>query len=285
MRDKKFSPVFLIGCGRSGTSFLGNTLSKHPEIVYLNEPRKLWSAGYPETDIWSKQASENKGVLFMGPNFEVPEKSQVIRGLFLSELKKKNKKVLIEKLPINTFRLGLINKIFPSSRFIHIFRDGIDVARSIEERCINGRWFGDKEYKLAQLISFAESDEKTEEIPALCDNYFEKGLMEWRLSVESIVRFLSSIEDSRYIELSYESLINHPRKILEDLFAFLNLKPEVHVINYAMNSVKRKERTDSKVYYTEKNKKIGGKLLECYMNNDTHFGLVRHNKSIFDAKN
>ena len=38
----EFSPVFIIGCGRSGTTILGDTLSKHPKIEYLNERRDLW---------------------------------------------------------------------------------------------------------------------------------------------------------------------------------------------------------------------------------------------------
>ena len=36
-----FAPVFIIGCGRSGTTILGETLSKHSKIKYLNERRDL----------------------------------------------------------------------------------------------------------------------------------------------------------------------------------------------------------------------------------------------------
>ena len=35
-------PVFIIGCGRSGTTILGKTLSNHPKIKYLNERRDLY---------------------------------------------------------------------------------------------------------------------------------------------------------------------------------------------------------------------------------------------------
>lgn len=286
MNIKHFSPVFLIGCGRSGTSILGKIISKHSDIVYLNEPREIWSAGYTETDIWTKHASTAKGRLFMGQNDEVPEKSDILRHLFISELKKTNKGTLIEKLPINTFRLGLINKIFPESRYIHIYRNGFDVARSIEERCVNGRWFGVDEYKLAQLKKYAKSKKQTKGIPELCQNYFEKGLMEWRLSVESIVLFLSGIESTRYFELSYEALINNPVAILRDMFGFLNLQPESNVLNYAVNNLKRKERKDSKDNngdYTQKNMIIGGKLLSLCMHNEKNPGLVRHKNLILGS--
>ena len=46
-----FNPVFIIGCGRSGTTILGKTLSSHPEIKYLNERRDLWHKSYPEFNI------------------------------------------------------------------------------------------------------------------------------------------------------------------------------------------------------------------------------------------
>ena len=57
-----FNPVFIIGCGRSGTTILGNTLSNHPKIKYLNERRDLWHKAYPEFDIWSGKI-EKGGVL------------------------------------------------------------------------------------------------------------------------------------------------------------------------------------------------------------------------------
>src|SRR5205807_1050578 len=50
------SPVFILGCGRSGTTILGNLLAQHPSVTYLHEHRPLWTSAYPETDIWSEHA-------------------------------------------------------------------------------------------------------------------------------------------------------------------------------------------------------------------------------------
>jgi hypothetical protein len=33
-------PVFIVGCGRSGTTILGEMLGRHPQLAYLNEPRQ-----------------------------------------------------------------------------------------------------------------------------------------------------------------------------------------------------------------------------------------------------
>ena len=55
-----FAPVFSIGCGRSGTTILGNTLSQHPDIKYLNERRDVWHRAYPEFNIWEENVLNSK---------------------------------------------------------------------------------------------------------------------------------------------------------------------------------------------------------------------------------
>jgi len=58
-------PIFILGCGRSGTTIFGMTLSKHNSITYLNERRDLWFEAYPETDIWTHQATARNGKMHL----------------------------------------------------------------------------------------------------------------------------------------------------------------------------------------------------------------------------
>src|SRR5215472_13413392 len=44
------APVFIIGCGRSGTSILGELFAMHPQVEYLYEPNARWAAVHPVTD-------------------------------------------------------------------------------------------------------------------------------------------------------------------------------------------------------------------------------------------
>ena len=68
-----------------------------------------------------------------------PRKINNIRKDFHSLLKyKKLSPYLLEKTASNWLRLDLVNKVFPKSKFIHIIRDGRDVAVSTRKK-----YFGD----------------------------------------------------------------------------------------------------------------------------------------------
>ena len=120
------------------------------------------------------------------------------RRLFRFETILANKPLLVEKLPINSFRLAFIHEIFPDARFIHIHRNALEVARSIASQCEAGLWFASNTYKWNQLVRYAHDRGETASLPALCSNYFRMGLLEWRLSTEAIVKFLRCLPDERY---------------------------------------------------------------------------------------
>ena len=184
-------PVFVLGCGRSGTTIFGTALSKHRSITYLNEPRHLWFAAYPETDIWSDRAAKRHGTLTLTADDADQQKSEKLRRLFRFETIVANRPLLVEKLPINSFRLPFIHEIFPDARFIHIHRNALEVARSIASQCDSGLWFASHDYKWNELVRYAQARGETSSLPAICSNYFQMGLLEWRLSTEAAVTFFA----------------------------------------------------------------------------------------------
>ena len=50
------SPIILIGTHRSGTTWLGQVLSRHSSLAYWVEPRYVWSWGnnYKPDDVLTK---------------------------------------------------------------------------------------------------------------------------------------------------------------------------------------------------------------------------------------
>src|SRR5256886_14883306 len=231
------SPVFILGCGRSGTTILGNLLAQHPSVTYLHEHRPLWTSAYPETDIWSECAITRRGKLAFTESDVNPRKTRALRKLFALELRRSGRPILVEKLPINNFRLPFIRKMFPDSRFIHIWRNGLEVARSIEAMSIEGRWFRPDQYRWNMLAEYAQSMSETAHLPALCQSDYEKGLLEWRVSTEAATSFLGRLPQDDWLEVSYSTFVADPFWTNERMANFLHLTSEQNVRGFLQQYV------------------------------------------------
>ena len=253
--------VFILGCGRSGTSILGTSLSYHPRITYLHEPRHLWCTCYPETDIWRPMAIERKGKLVLTAKDVREADSHRLRMLFLKQTIKTAKPIIVEKLPINNFRLPFIYTIFPEANFIHILRNGIEVAKSIEKRVPFG-WFGYNNYKWNLLVDYAHSQSHTSEIVNVCTNNYERGLLEWRLSVEAIYSFTSTIPKESFFEITYDDFIDNPLEIMQKILNFIGLEKSNEVNNFLINNIQSGSNKVASTEYSEKDKIIGGSFLQ-----------------------
>jgi len=185
-----------------------------------------------------------------------------LRDLFYCETLLTGKSQLVEKLPINNFRLGLINTVFPDALFIHIIRNGIEVARSIERECRKGRWFGPNNYKWNQLVSYAQKVNRFRDLPQLCRTDYDRGLLEWRLSVETALDFYRSIPYNRYLQITYEDLLENPVSVLEQVEEFIGVQPSEKVHIYAERNIKRRSPRASASDVSESTKQIAGDLLE-----------------------
>jgi hypothetical protein len=256
------SPVFILGCGRSGTTILGNLLAQHPSVTYLHERRDLWTAAYPETDIWTEHAGARHGKLVFTESDENPKKTRALRKLFALELRRSRRPILIEKLPINNFRLPFIRRMFPDCRFIHIWRNGLEVAQSIEAMSIQGRWFRPEQYRWNLLAEHAQSMPETAHLPALCQSYYEKGLLEWRVSTEAAMSFLERLPQDNWLELSYSTFVADPFGTSERIADFLHLAPAQTVRDFIPDHVSRRSESRDGAELTQVERLIGGPLLE-----------------------
>ena len=258
------NPTFIIGCGRSGTTILGTSLSKHRKVTYLNEPRHLWFSAFPETDIWSSKAKSRTGKLLLTEADVDSKKSKKLSRLFRLETIIRRRPVLLEKLPINSFRLEFIHHIFPDALFIHIFRNGLEVASSIEKESKKGNWFGSNSYKWNQLVDYARRNDETSGLPALCTTYRDMGLLEWRLSTEAVVAFLRRLPDTTFAEINYDEFVASPVEAVLQLQDFIGVDRDPEVAAFASNTVTRKSSKSGQVL-SDNDQILGGKLLPLSM--------------------
>lgn len=120
----KLQSIMIIGAARSGTHLIATTIQKNIDCIYLNEINDLWKKRFPFLRLDEIKESEITS-----------NKVNLIREDFRKLLKKrKSTPFLLEKTASNCLRLELINKVFPDTKFIHILRDGRDVAVSTRRK-------------------------------------------------------------------------------------------------------------------------------------------------------
>ncbi len=111
-------PIFILGPPRSGTTFLEQIITNHPEVYGAGEICKL---EYLFDDLISKK--------------NITESSLVnLRNDYYAYVKKMtDKKYFVDKTPFNSFYLGLIKIVFPESLVINTKRNFKSIAFSMYE--------------------------------------------------------------------------------------------------------------------------------------------------------
>jgi hypothetical protein len=132
-------PIVVIGSPRSGTTILGQILARHPDLVYIEEPRLTWRHG------------NDKGSDLLRPEQARPEVITHIRDNFASKIREQGGRRLLEKTPSNSLRMGFVERVLPDCRFIHITRNGLDSVLSIR-KFWQGHSGGIKPHKIRERL-------------------------------------------------------------------------------------------------------------------------------------
>jgi hypothetical protein len=250
-------PVFIVGCERSGTTILGQMLGQHPQLAYLNEPRHIWFHE-PRTDIWSKEARLRKGQLQLTSSDVKPRVASRIARAFADRVRLQKSQRLVEKLPINSFRIGFICGVFPDALFVHLIRNGIDVAHSIATEF--SRRYGHVGYKWELLADCARKRGEGQLVDLCTDNVL-RGLLEWYLSVSTSSEAVGNLPKDRVLEIRYEDLLRDPVYICNLLENFIGVEPSPTMREFALSRIVRMSPPVATGSLTPAMKMIAGDLL------------------------
>jgi hypothetical protein len=211
-------PIFLVGCGKSGTTLLGTLLSQHPGLrpapssfdnskfqSYLDSLTDLSVHGIvahemEEKSLWDKYFPINETSLRIG-------KELILWGSPLNYFQERmlagelgrnlGSKRYWSKQPFNTFRIHALKEIFPDSAIAAIHRDGRDVVASWGRE--GDRW---------NLMGGYESA-----LPIFC--------RKWNEAIEHIETHKTALDLK---VLKYEDLVINPSRTLESLFLACDLE-------------------------------------------------------------
>jgi hypothetical protein len=220
------SRVFILGCGRSGTTILGQVLDLHSDVSYFYEPKGRWAMVEPKTDIMGRYYPRRGGGLLDAG--DVGEKT---RARF-NRLFRARTPVVIDKSPDGVFRFEFLSALDPEAKFIHIVRDGIEVADSIAERAKvsfpllgrhrNNNWWGIDNAKWQFLRRVAADRSYLVAECGAADTDAEWGLCEWLLGLQEI-RIHREELGPRLLEVRYVDLVGDPGATLPRVASFLGL--------------------------------------------------------------
>ena len=188
MLNMQKSPIFIIGCPRSGTTLLRVMLDSHPNIYCGPETHLI-----PKLKIFYDSLDENWDFLqsFGLTKEDFNKKISEIFSYFPEHnMKLKNKIRWAEKTPEHLFFAEFIDQLFPQCKFINMIRDGRDVVTSFKKR------WGSK------TIPYATK--------------------KWNKSMEKSYELRNTFDSNRYIEIKYENLVNNPEEITKKIMTFLN---------------------------------------------------------------
>jgi len=212
-------PIFLVGCGKSGTTMLGLMFSFHPAIGPQNshfdkfespqefldnvlkaevhgkvahemEEKPLWDRYFPTQGVDLRIGKEL--IVYSNPLGRV--KTAMLRKEMTENFQELR---FFSKQPFNTFRIHVLRELFPDAKILAIHRDGRDVVSSWGKEV--NRWD-----KLGG---------------------FEKGIpifaRKWNEAVSHIEEHKDELE---IFTVRYEDIIENPQRSLKQIFDFCELE-------------------------------------------------------------
>jgi len=224
--------AFIIGCGRSGTTVLGEVLEKHPSILYFFEPYHLWATVDPITDV-TNLYSQSPAKFILDANDCTHDAQRRFNLLFMERAHRAGSPLIVEKTPFNAARIGYLESLKPESKFVHIIRDGVDVARSIARlsednsyqiagKPDRSRWWGHNDSKWTAIARDGKRMKYfAGEVDQLSD-FAAKGAYEWLVSLAEVDSWRKRL-GNRLMEITYDRLTTDPRGTIADICDFLSV--------------------------------------------------------------
>jgi hypothetical protein len=226
--------VFLVGCGRSGTTLLRRVLNAHPQMAITQEthwiplffrdrtgltpeglvtaeliPKLLADRRFPKLGLGRAQLEPLLG------SGEPVSYARFVTGLFDLYGRAQGKPLVGDKTPIYVRNMRLLHALWPEAKFIHLIRDGRDVCLSVRnwERKAGGTGLE------RNFTTWADDPVTT-------------TAMWWKWRVRLGREEGQALDPTLYHELRYEALVARPGEECARLCAFLGVPYEERMLRF-----------------------------------------------------
>ena len=233
-------PILIIGAPGSGTTLLYQTMCSHRDLAYINH--NMLRAGLRKR---GKLVGDRRKALYIlhniihrDPASTLPHEADAFWMTYFRDYYNYmtendyteemaayfRKKVLqvqnlwgrprfVNKNLQNSFRVRLLNLIFPDAKFIHIIRDGRAVAFSLLNKKADGA--------TSPILIVGFKDILRDKYQLNRSELYNYGLA-WKEYVTK-AREATAIAKGRYYEVRYEKLVREPYNELRNIIDFCEL--------------------------------------------------------------
>jgi hypothetical protein len=235
-------PVFIAGMPRSGTSLLDRIIDAHPKGAGVGELAHIEQFWNSINSTFDPSVPAAQAYAHVPP----AQWKQTARAYITEVLKlaPPGTKRIANKSISNDLMLGLLSRLFPQARIIHIVRDPRDVAVS----CFFGG-FNNQIYPWATRMEWIARA--------------------WASSQRVMAHFSNVLPDASILEVRYEDLVGDPDTQLPRLIEFLGLEWSDECTRF--HELNRPIRTLS---YDQVNQPINTRSVGRYQNYAKHMESI-----------
>jgi hypothetical protein len=209
------TPFFIVGSARSGTTLLRLILNAHPDVAVPPESRFIVELFTGDDDVDARAFLDRLGAHHRFHTWELPIEAvreeigdatrlpyaEAMGAAFRAYARDHGKSRWGDKTPRHVEHIPLLAGLWPAARFIHLIRDGRDVARSYADVPFGPKTVG----KAAKL---------------------------WADRVRTGIRDGRRLEQGRYLEITYEDLVDDAEGETKDVCDFLQLDFDSGMLDY-----------------------------------------------------
>jgi hypothetical protein len=190
---------FIVGTGRCGTTLLRLMLDAHPELAIPPEthfvpaalracrrsllPRRAFRKAATSAPFWQDFGMDEGELARRLEGVRPFETGGALRAFYGLYAEGRGKSRWGDKTPFYVLHMRAIREALPEARFIHLIRDGRDVALSFR-----GLWFGPDSVAAAAEHWVSRIEAARRQAPALRDAYLEVRYEDLVLGTEPTLR-------------------------------------------------------------------------------------------------
>ncbi len=258
------APVFIIGCGRAGTTPLYELLAGHPDLAWISNftnkrqcrpqfaalsftfrqpqrmplPRKLKARpveGYRSWDM-CRPVDDSPSDPPLTRDDVLPGEAERVREMAASLMRWQRRPRFLNKNTRSTRRIGWLDAIFPDAVWVHVVRDPRATASSL----LRVHWWPGLAIWCADGVTPAEWEANGHDAAELAAKL-------WTTETQLVLDQAPAL-GNRYMRVAYEDLVIDPASVTGEILDHAGLRPDVrfgrHVDAYGISDRREGWRSD-----------------------------------------